>query len=310
MAVGSGFVVQFINTFIAVYDKNGNLASGFPKSADTFFNLPAGTYTTDPRGFFDQLNRRFVFTMLTESSPTSGTNTGALLIAASKTADPRGGWWVFNPITIGNAGECPDYDTLGNDSTWWGPGATKGGFYVGINQFSGSGHCTGASFSGNYLFLFPKDPIYNGSNFGFWFITGFNFGGTLVDTLQPANVSNSNVNHPASIFLVDSKNIDWLGNSTLCSGFICNGLHVWTISGPAATPNNPFAFLGGGSGPSAHGITVGTAHNYSFPPSADEPNGNGGVCKNCVDTGDTRISGQVQYNAGALWGAFETASGT
>jgi hypothetical protein len=117
LAAGNGFVVQFINTFIAVYAKNGNLASGFPKSAVTFFNLPAGTYTTDPRGFFDQLNRRFVFTMLTESNPTSGTNTGALLIAASKTADPRGGWWVFNPITIGNAGECPDYDTLGNDST-------------------------------------------------------------------------------------------------------------------------------------------------------------------------------------------------
>jgi hypothetical protein len=58
--------------------------------------------------------------------------------------------------------------------------------------------------------------------------------------------------------------------------------------------------------------SVATTHNYTFPPNADEPNAAGtGVCSNCVDTGDKRISGQVKYHAGELFGALETGvSGT
>jgi hypothetical protein len=68
---------------------------------------------------------------------------------------------------------------------------------------------------------------------------------------------------------------------------------VWAI-------NNPF----NGSGLS--GVVIGTANNYYLPPNADEPNGVGGVCSNCVDTDDVRISGQVKYNAGTLWGSMNT----
>jgi hypothetical protein len=44
-----------------------------------------------------------------------------------------------------------------------------------------------------------------------------------------------------------------------------------------------------------------TAHNYYFPPFANEPG-----CSGCVDTDDVRISGQVKYNAGSLWGSLNT----
>ena len=159
LAVGENFVVQFINTFIAVYDKNGNLQAGFPKDADTFFGLPSGTYTTDPRGFYDWANHRFVFVMLTESSPNSGTNTGKLMVAASQTYDPRGGWWVYNSLITFPAGQCPDYPTLGHDSNNWGTGATLGGFYIGINEFGGSGHCKDAGFIGNFVYFFPRTPF-------------------------------------------------------------------------------------------------------------------------------------------------------
>ena len=40
------------------------------------------------------------------------------------------------------------------------------------------------------------------------------------------------------------------------------------------------------------GVNVGTG-NYSFPPDADEPNGSGGVCGACINTGDNRIEGRV-----------------
>jgi len=43
-----------------------------------------------------------------------------------------------------------------------------------------------------------------------------------------------------------------------------------------------------------------------FPQGPDEPNGSGGVCSGCVDTDDVRITGQVKYNAGTLWGSLNT----
>jgi hypothetical protein len=296
LAVGENFVVQFINTFIAVYDKNGTLQAGFPKSAVTFFGLPAGTYTTDPRGFYDWTNHRFYFVMLTESSPGSGTNVGRLMVAVSQTYDPRGGWWVYNNLVSFPSGECPDYPTLGHDGNNWGTGATKGGFYIGINEFSGSGHCNGAGFATNYVFFFPKDPFMVGGGYGYWFFVGLFVNGTNVDTIQPANMTDRS-DHPDAIYLVNSYNILF--------GSPANGLAVWSVSGPTAgaliQPNNPFAFLNGGNGPVLTFGSTGTANNYTFPPNADEP-----TCAGCIDTGDRRISGQIKYHAGEIFGSLET----
>ncbi len=306
LGVGTNFVVQIVNSAIAVYDKNGNLQSGFPKDAASFFGLAAGTYTTDPRLIYDWTYHRWIAIMLTETSPSGGTNTGSLLIAASQGQDPRLGWWVYSPLQIGSAGDCPDYPTMGQDSVNWGAGATKGGFYVGINHFSGSGTCAGAHFVTNYVFFFPKDAFYAGAAFGYWVLGGFNFGGTLVDTLEPANMTDR-ADRPNAILLLDSKNIAW-GNGVCSSG--CNGLDVWTVSGPSTAPFNPFAFLDGSSaGPQGHGITISTAHNYSLPPLAASPGCTAGTGP-CVDTNDTRISGQVKYHAGELFGSFNTGVAT
>jgi hypothetical protein len=294
LAVGTNFVLQVVNDFVAVYDKRGNLQPGFPKSADTFWGLAGGTYTTDPRAFYDWTNHRFVIVMLTESNPfnpNGPANVGGLLIATSRTQDPRGNWWVYSPaIDIGNRGECPDFPTLGHDSSNWGAGATKGGFYVGINQFGGTGICQGSGFIQNYFFMFANDEAYNGASIPFWTQFGLTHGGTLVDTLQPANMTDW-ADKPSAVLFVNSLNINFDGS---------NGLVIWSAS-------NPFGWVSGGANPVFAGVNVGTAHNYSFPPGADEPNGNGGVCSQCIDTGDSRISGQVKYHAGELFGSFETA---
>jgi hypothetical protein len=309
LAVGTNFVVQMVNNSIAVYDKHGNMQAGYPKSSDTFFDLNSGTFTSDPRLVYDWTYHRYIVVMLYESSPTSGTNTGGLLIAVSQGQDPRGNWYVYNgpAITVGSAGDCPDYPTLGHDSNNWGPGATKGGFYIGINLFSGSGNCSGSSFSGNFVFMFPKDAFYSGSGFSGWQFDGLNVGGTLVDTLEAANMTEWS-DKPSTILLINSFNFNF---NSGCSSANCNGLEVWSISGPSGSPNNPFDFLqSGGSGPTLTGVEVATAHNYSFPPKASEPGCT--VAEGpCLDTNDVRISGQVKYHAGELFGSFNTGvSGT
>jgi len=305
LAVSENFVVQVVNTAIAVYTKSGTIQSGFPKSTASFFGLGSGTYTTDPRAFYDWANHRFFVVMLTETSPTSGTNTGSLVYAISQTQDPRGYWWVYSPFQVGNSGECPDFPSLGHDTTNWGLGATKGGIYITINQFSGSGHCSGSSYSGNYVFLWPKDALYSGSGYSWWYGANLRVNGTLVDTLSPYNVTDR-ADKPSSIFLTNSYNILWGG--TVCQNG-CNGLDVWAISGPTTgyviAPNNPFAFLQGGSGPVVTFKSVATTHNYSLPPLAAEP-GCKAASGGCVDTNDSRISGQVKYHAGELFGSLNT----
>jgi hypothetical protein len=205
LGVGTNFVVQMVNSAIAVYDKRGNLQAGYPKSADTFFDLSSGAFTADPRIVYDWTYHRFIVVELYESSPTSGTNTGGLLIAVSQGQDPRGGWYVYNGpgITVGSSGQCPDYPTLGQDSNNWGPGATRGGFYIGINLFSGSGNCSGSGYSTNFMFLLPKDAFYTGAGFTYWEFNGLSVGGTVVDTLQAANTTEW-ADRPSSIMLVNS----------------------------------------------------------------------------------------------------------
>jgi hypothetical protein len=95
---------------------------------------------------------------------------------------------------------------------------------------------------------------------------------------------------PGTVLFVNSFNIDW-GGGQCRSG--CNGLVLWSISDPFGSS-------------ALSGVVIGTAHNYYFPPGADEPNGTGGVCSGCVDTDDVRITGQVKYNAGTLWGSLNT----
>jgi hypothetical protein len=281
LAVSENFVVQVINTAIAVYDKRGNLQPGFPKSVNAFFGLASNTYTTDPRAFYDWANHRFVFVMLLETDRFKSDNVGSLLIAASQGHDPRLGWNTYSPaFQIGNTGECPDYPTLGHDANNWGNGVTKGGIYVGINQFgNNSNPCGAGGLINNYMFLLPKDAIYAGANFSFALYQDFAAGGTLLDTIEPYNVTDR-AEKPSSVLLMSSFNHYFSDPS--------NGLVVWSISSPF-------------NGPAINATIVNTVNNYYFPPNADESG-----CGGCIETLDKRISGQVKYHAGSLWGALET----
>jgi hypothetical protein len=282
IAVGPTYVAQFVNTYIAIYNKSGVLQTGYPKSAAQFFKLPTGTYTTDPRGFYDWTNNRYVFVMLTESSFSSN-NVGQLMLAISKTSSPKGAWWIYK-WQVGNTGECPDYPTLGHDTNNWGTNGTKGAIYIGINQFANN--CNGG-FINNYMFVIPKDVPYAGGGLSYWFESGFNFGGTLVDTLQASNPV-SQGDRPSATYLTHTFNIDWNCGSG------CTRLGLWSV-------NNVAAFTTGGAGPTFTGISVPTAHTYYYPPSANQPGS-----PTSIETIDVRITGSMYYHAGHLFGTFET----
>jgi len=309
LAVGPVYVVQMVNNYIAVYSKTGVLQTGFPKSADTFFALPAGTYTTDPRAFYDWVTNRFFVLELTETNtnnPSGPPNIGTVAWAVSVTNNPLGSWHVYSHNLQQGTGVCPDFPTLGHDTTNWGPKATKGGIYIGLNLWSGANDCRHDRFTNNIIFIIPKDALYSGAGYSYWWISGLTYGGTLVDTLQPMNTT-ARTTDPSSIFWVNSFNYNWGGG--ICSGG-CNGLAVWDESGPTGgtnpNPNNPFQFLNGVSnGPVLTAKLVSTTHNYSLPVNAGEP-GCTAASGGCIDTDYTFISGAVKYNAGEIFGSFNT----
>jgi len=88
----------------------------------------------------------------------------------------------------------PDFPTLGQDNTDWGPHATKGGIYIGLNLWSGANDCHGDSYNNNIIYILPKDELYSGGGYSYWYMDGLNINGTLVDTLQPDNVTSKTTN--------------------------------------------------------------------------------------------------------------------
>ena len=220
--------------------------------------------------------------MLTESSFSSN-NVGKIMIAVSKTSNPTGGWNIIK-LQVGNTGECPDYPTLGHDTNNWGTNGTKGAIYIGLNQFANN--CNGG-FIQNYLYTIPKDNLYAGTGYYYWYQFGFSVGGTLVDTLSPANPQGAG-DHPSAELITNTFNILWN-----CGGG-CHNLTMWS-------ENNVAAFTTGGPGPTFSGAVVPTAHTYYYPPAAGQP---GHAAS--IETIDTRITGSMYYHAGHLFGSFET----
>jgi len=104
LCVGNGFVVESVNTAIAVFKTNGARIAG-PTALNQFFALAPevirtppvrfGDFTSDPRCYFDRAtNRFFVILLQIDVDPATGNFTGPShqLIAVSKTGDPTAGF--------------------------------------------------------------------------------------------------------------------------------------------------------------------------------------------------------------------------
>ncbi len=285
IAVSSSWLVQVINSCIVVMDKNqGIVQPGFPKSLDTFFGHP-GFFIFDPRLTFDWVKNRFILVAASfQGNPASGT----LFVAASQTADPRGAWNIFAFCYDGCNGDFPDFPTLGFDNS---------AIYIGTNNFTAAGGFT------NELWILTKSAVYAGppaapvvnvfTGFSICFATC-----ALFDTLQPANVSMKSDQTTRVEYVVSSVN-GALAASLGCGSpsTPCNGLYIWEITRPlAATPDFFLEF-------------VKTPSSYTFPTPATQPGCTTNTTGCMIDTGDMRISGNVQYAHGSLYPSIETSIG-
>lgn len=279
VAVSGSWVVQVINACVYVYSKSGVLQSGFPKSLDSVLGWSASTFTFDPRVTYDFTPGRFIITAATEFS---STHVGYFNVAASATSDPRGTWHVYH---LGQSNvNLVDFPTLGQN---WANDPFDGAIYTCANLYFTSG-----AFTAKCLFL-PKAAVYAGNSFSYNTASNFSYGGTTLDTIQPVNVFQPG-EKPRAEFAVNALNT---GGGGVCGGHPCNGLMIWAFANTLVQSGSP--------GVKISGIHVSTPSSYSEPANGD----NAGFCNNCIDTGDNRISGMVQYSAGRIFPTINVGNG-
>lgn len=123
--VGPNHYVQMVNLSIAVWDKSGNLAAGFPKASNLIWQGFGGQCENsndgDPIVLYDSYADRWIVSQFVASTPYYE------CVAVSQTGDPTGAWYRY--AFFWDNAKFPDYPKLGvwNDA-----------YYMSVNQFNGN----------------------------------------------------------------------------------------------------------------------------------------------------------------------------
>ncbi len=233
LCIGNGFILETVNTALAVYRRdNGALVSG-PTALNQFFGLRPGVVRTptpvfgdflsDPRCFYDATVNRFFLTILQISvDPATGNLLAdtSVMIAVSKSNDPSKAWNLFRLRTTNHGAGCPcfgDQPLIGFDAN---------GLYISTNAFS----LVGSGFAGNQLYAMSKYYLAAGNAppfvVRFALSPGFNADGSLDFSVHPAvntrgqEFAHFGTEYFLSIFditsVVENKIVAWaMQNTTL-----------------------------------------------------------------------------------------------
>jgi len=287
-----------VNTSFEVLDTRGHVQPGFPVNAQTFFGIgdlpgncdPDGPFLSDPRAFYDPVDKRFWAAMLqVENALGVAPNCpfqSAYYLAVSQSSDPRGGWNVYKFDMSHGSTDAADYTQFG-----FGPDAV----YFTANMFNndGSAYVEAETFEANKQQMEAGSGAFTAA--GFRGLTATGPGGTYVaDTVQPTLTIGS---AGAGEYLVNTFNgLDPVtGNLCLDATTACQGLALWAFT-------NPVSHDSGGPAPTLTGTYVPRTRPYAFPPPATQP-----TCTQCIDALDLRITATPVYRDGTVYAAWGTA---
>jgi hypothetical protein len=310
LCVGNGFVVESVNTAIAVYKTNGARIAG-PTALNQFFGLAPevirtppvrfGDFTSDPRCYFDRAtNRFFVILLQIDVDPPTGNFTGPShqLIAVSKSGDPTGGFNVFR-LTTTRDGEqnCPcfgDQPLLGADAN---------GFYLSANSFS----LVDGRFKGVQIYAMSKRALAAGTvppfvlHIGLPRLAGADGGRS--SSVQPAMSRSTESHGSGTEFFLASFNTTQLLNSQV-SAFALRPTRALDLPASAIGPTT-FSFQ----------KTSTASQVYGVPPDAPQKFGGAHPLADLLDpkhkvdvqlaTNEHRMQ-QVTLADGTLWSTVTT----
>jgi hypothetical protein len=140
---GSGYVMEFVNNAVAIYNQAGAQLVAPVNSAAAFLQ-PAGTFMSDPRCYFDAPTKRWFYEEFDVGIPSTQ------FLAVSTTSDPTGTYVIYSfPTTDASTPGCPcfgDYDQLGADNN---------GIYISTDEFA----VNGSSYNGVIIYAVSKETL-------------------------------------------------------------------------------------------------------------------------------------------------------
>ena len=280
MALGASpsWVLQAVNTAVALYGPTGALHSGWPKSMQAFFGVPnpggcdpSGPFMTDPRALYDPADGRFWVAAL-QIEGAFGINScpeqSLMWVAVSQTSDPSGAWNVYSFNMRGFSTNAAEFTAIGLDGQ---------ALYFGANVYDQ----TGQIFRFDEMFAASKALMEVGTPVIALGVKSIYAGKVPIDSLQPVIVQGASP--PAGLF-VASFNIS---SANCVAG--CQGVNVFAMSNPLTGPK----------------LTVRQAATptYALAPLADQT-----ICKACIETFDTRVAQTPVYSNGLISFALETGA--
>lgn len=271
LAVGSGDIVQVVNSEIAVYSTSGTVLVP-STSVNMFYGLNSSYYLFDPRVVFDSNHNRFIILIDdVEGAPfTTNTQAAYYRVAVSNTSDPTGTYTIFD-FSVG--------ENLGASNATWsdfpGLGIDNEAIYMSGNRFTFS---SSPSFVNTFVRSENLAQLESGAT-----VVGYQF-----DNLSTGDGPAFSV-EPAITF--GSPRAEVMVSTDFNTGGL--GYYIaWAFSNPLSIGGHPrlsYAKLGG--------------TYYNIPPPANQP-GVGGV--QSIDTGDFRVSGQPVFFDGSIYYAINT----
>lgn len=303
IAVNESYVVQAVNTTVAIYHaNNGTIVSGWPKTFTSFFGVPNPTgcsspqspFLSDPRAFYEP-NKRHFWVAALEVEGAFGANDCNLIsrywVAVSVTNNPTGLWNVYAfDMTLGSNSVAADYTQIGVDAS---------GFYWSGNMYD----LPGANFEYSNYFGAPRRFMEAGAGFTYYTFSNPTWCNSVCisfDTLQPVMTETISTGPRGEVFASTWNDCSGCNSSTTrgdpeghdCNSTSCNGGVVLVMSNiDNANGDGPTVTLARFSG----------GYLELLPPGGTTPS-----CSNCLETLDSRISATPVYSAGNIYYAFET----
>jgi len=175
LAVGSGFVLEAVNSALNVYDTNGIQRLVRPVALSEFFGLPPGINRTtgfngvfpgDPIALFDPETERWFVAAWAQLNTATGfpLQQSRLYLAVSQTSDPTGTYSIYTLNT-----------TLAHDPDQGGPripdfphfAVDHYGLYISINEFNITPEGNFDGFIGAAILAISKQDLINGTGGSF-----------------------------------------------------------------------------------------------------------------------------------------------
>lgn len=175
LCAGNGRIVESVNSVLAVYSDTGTRLTS-PVSLNEFFGLgPAldrtttpwtvGTFTSDPRCYYDPQAQRWIHVVLaigTDPHTAAFRAPSAELIAVSQTADPSAGYSLFSfDTTDDGTNGTPSYPNCPCFGDQPRLGADADGIYISADEYSID---VAADGNGGRLWALSKKALYQATD--------------------------------------------------------------------------------------------------------------------------------------------------